>query len=69
MVADVRAHWLNTGEKLGLKGFWMLTFWGDCTGSSLLHSGFPVVASRGCFLVAICGLLTVLASLVVEHGL
>ena len=39
-----------------------------CTGSSLLCAALsPAVASRGCYLVAVCGLLTVLASLVVEH--
>ena len=40
-----------------------------CAGSSLLHGLSLVVVSRGYSLVAVCGLLTALASLVAEHGL
>ena len=39
-----------------------------CAGSLLLRAGFSlVVASRGYSLTAVCGLLTVVTSLVVEH--
>ena len=39
-----------------------------CTGSLLLHAGFPLVAARkGCSLVAVQGLLVAMASLVVEQ--
>ena len=35
----------------------------------MLHRLFPVAGSRGYALVAVCRLLLVVASLVVEHGL
>ena len=47
--------------------FYLFIF--GCAGSSLLHGLSLVVVSRGYSLVAVCGLLTALASLVAEHGL
>ena len=44
-------------------------FFFDCTGSSVLVGFSLVAASRGYSLVAVCGLLIVVASLIVEHGL
>ena len=42
----------------------------SCSGSLLLHVGFSIVAERGGYsLVAVLGLLIVVASLVAEHGL
>ena len=40
-----------------------------CAGSLLLCCLFLVVASRGYSLVAVCGLLIAVASLVAQHGL
>ena len=40
-----------------------------CAGPSLLRGLSLVVVSRGYSLVVMCGLLIVVASLVVEHGL
>ena len=40
-----------------------------CTGSSLLCRLSPVAASGGLLFVASCGLLTVLAYLIGDHGL
>jgi len=43
---------------------------GRCAESALMGMDFPLVAaSRGYSLVAVHGLLTVVASLLVEHGL
>ena len=39
-----------------------------CAGSLLLRGLSLVVASVDCSLVAVCGLLTAVASLVAEHG-
>ena len=44
-------------------------FFFDCTGSSVLVGFSLVAASRGYSLVAVCGLLIVVASLIVEHVL
>ena len=44
------------------------SFFFDCTGSSVLVGFSLVAASGGYSLVAVCGLLIVVASLVVEHG-
>lgn len=41
----------------------------QCRGSSLLHEGFSLVASKRCSLVAMCGLLVAVGSVVAEHGL
>ena len=44
--------------------------WLQCRGSSLLREGFSlVVASKGCSLVAMCGLLVAVGPVVAEHGL
>ena len=40
-----------------------------CAGSSLLPGLSLVVVSRCCSLVALCGLLSAVASLVADHGL
>ena len=46
-----------------------LFFLFGCAGSSLLYSGFSLVAvSRGCSLIVVHGLFIAVASLVVEHG-
>ena len=45
-------------------------FFFGCVGSSLQHTGFPVVAtSRGLLFIAVLRLLIVVTSLVAEHGL
>ena len=51
------------------KSFWHIySFICGCAGSLLLHVGFSLlVASRGCS--SLHGLLTVVASLAVQHGL
>ena len=41
----------------------------DGTGSLLLHKLFSGCGEQGLLLFVVCGLLTVVASLVVEHGL
>ena len=47
----------------------VLFFLFGCAGSSLLYSGFSLVAvSRGCSLVVVHGLFIAVASLVAEHG-
>ena len=48
----------------------MYVFIFGCAGSSLLSAGFSLtVASGGHYLVLVCGLLTAVASLIVEHRL
>ena len=50
--------------------FFLRSFVFGCAGSLLLWPGFPlVVECRGCSLAVVCRLLTVVASLAVEHGL
>ena len=50
--------------------FFLRSFIFSCAGSLLLWPGFPlVVEHRGCSLAVVCGLLTAVASLAVEHGL
>ena len=45
-------------------------FFFGCVGSSLQHTGFPVVAtSRGLLFITVLRLLIVVTSLVAEHGL
>ena len=49
--------------------FFFFFFFG-CVGSSLQHTGFPVVAtSRGLLFITVLRLLIVVTSLVAEHGL
>ena len=53
----------------GIFFFNSVSFTFGYTGSLLLHRGFSVVmASWGSSLVALCGLLVAVASLVAEHG-
>ena len=47
-----------------------ITFVYDCTGSSLLCTGFSLVAASGGYsLAVVLGLLMAVASLAAEHGL
>ena len=48
---------------------YFLLFIYSCAGSLLLRGLSLVAASRGCLLIAVHGLLIVVAFLVVEHGL
>ena len=70
VVADILAHWLSIWGKIGSQRLFDVNLLGG------LHRGLTaaprfslVVPSRGHFLVVMCGLLVVLASLVVEHRL
>ena len=63
---------LEIGQDVVTLGFLKKIFYlliSDCAGSSLLHRLSQVAANWGYSLVAVHGLLIVLASLVVEHGL
>ena len=66
MVAPPSLSPLSYSFFLFLKKLYVFLF--GCTGSSFLHTGFLWCGDRGCSLVAVHGLLPMMASLVGEHG-
>ena len=56
-------------ESLLWKTFLIILFIFGCAGSLLLHGLSLAVADQGYSLVVVCGLLIVVASIVVEHRL
>ena len=56
-------------ESLLWKTFLIILFIFGCAGSLLLHGLSLAVAGQGYSLVVVCGLLIVVASIVVEHRL
>ena len=64
-------HFLNCFGLVFVGPFLLYIYIFGCVGSSLLHVGFffSSCGERGLLFIAVHGLLIVVASLVVEHGL
>ena len=67
---DMMLRWSGSSRNGDFSFFFELCILFGCAGSSSLHMGFSLVAVRQSYsLVLVHGLLTVVASLVAEHGL
>ena len=68
-MVSIMCHWEDTAPDHTTEVFFYYYYFFDCAGSLLPQGLFPIVASTGYSLVAVCGLLIVVASFVAEHGL